>query len=109
MTANLRGVLLAATLLLMAVPAAWAHERAMTLSLGTASRLALDRAYETVIVGDPNIVDVKTGDSQTVLIEPLRPGTTNLVFVDGQGRVIVNVRISVCGAPGSCDAAAGEI
>jgi Flp pilus assembly secretin CpaC len=71
--------------------------------------LALGRAYDTVIVGDPKIVDVKTGDMQSVLIEPLRPGKTNLVFVDPQGRVIANVRVSVCSTSDACDAAAGGI
>ncbi len=105
MTTRFKGLLLAAMLLLAAAPAISAHERAVTLSLGTPSRLTLDRAYETVIVGDPKIVDVKTGDSRSVLIEPLRRGKTNLVFVDGQGRVIANVSVSVCGASEPCEAA----
>jgi Flp pilus assembly secretin CpaC len=109
MAARLKSLLLAAVLLLVTASAVWAYERAVTLSVGMPSRLTLDRAYDTVIVGDPEIVDVKTGDSQSVLIEPLRPGKTNLVFVDAQGRVIANVRVSVCDASDACDAAAGGI
>lgn len=96
-------------LLLMAAPAASGDDRAVTLSPGMPSRLALDRAYATVIIGDPRIVDVRTGDGRSVLIEPLKPGKTNLVFVDAQGRVIANVRVSVCGASDTCDVAAGGI
>jgi len=104
----LRRLLRAAVLLLLAaMPPAWAHDRAVTLRVGVPSRLALDRAYDTVIIADPKIVDVETADGQSVLIEPLRPGQTNLVFVDAQGRVIANVRVSVCGASEACDAAAG--
>ena len=99
--------LLTAILLLAATPAVSAHDRVVTLSVGTPTRLALEQAYNTVIVGDPAIVDVKTADSLSVLIEPLRPGKTNLVFVDAQGRVIDNVRVSVCGASEACDAATG--
>jgi Flp pilus assembly secretin CpaC len=108
MAANL-GKLFLALVLLAAMPAAWTHERTVTLSLGTPSRLALDRAYATVIVGDPKIVDVETGDRESVLIEPLRPGKTNLVFIDAQGLVIANVRVTVCGASDACTATAGEI
>jgi Flp pilus assembly secretin CpaC len=108
MAARFKRLLLIAILLLGAVPAASAHDRAVTLALGMPTRLALDRAYDAVIVGDPGIVDVKTGDSQSVLIEPLKPGKTNLVFVDAQGRVIANVRVSVCNASDACDAAAGR-
>ena len=107
MAANLGKLFLALVLLLAAMPAAWTRERTVTLSLGMPSRLTLERAYDTVIIGDPQIVDVKTGDSQSALIEPLRPGKTNLVFVDAQGRVITNVRVSVCGVSDACDAAAG--
>jgi Flp pilus assembly secretin CpaC len=73
------------------------------------SRLTLARGFETVIVGDPGIVDVRTDDSRSVVVEPLHPGTTNLVFVDAHGLVIANVRISVCASgPNACDAAAGR-
>jgi len=110
MTANPRMLLLAAALLLMATPVARGQDRAVVLSLGTPSRLTLASAFETVIVGDPGIVDVRTDDGRSVVVEPLRPGITNLVFVDAQGLVIANVRISVCDASGAdtCDAAAGR-
>jgi Flp pilus assembly secretin CpaC len=110
MTANPRKLLLAAALLLMATPVARGQDRAVVLSLGTPSRLMLARVFETVIVGDPGIVDVRTDDDRSVVIEPLKPGTTNLVFVDADGRVVANVRVSVCdpSGPDACDAIAGR-
>jgi Flp pilus assembly secretin CpaC len=96
MTAPFRKFFAAVLLLLATVPAASAQERAVFLSLGTASRLALDSAFESVIVGDPLIVDVHTGDNRSVVIEPLHPGATNLVFVDTRGLVVANIRILVC-------------
>ena len=110
MNASLRKLLLTAALLLVAAPAARAQDRAVVLSLGTPSRLALARVFETVIVGDPGIVDVRTDDGRSVVVEPLNAGVTNLVFIDMHGLVIANVRVSVCDAsgPDACDAAAGR-
>jgi Flp pilus assembly secretin CpaC len=101
MTASLRKLLLGALLLLATMPVAWAQDRPGCLSVGAASRLALDSSFETVIVGDPLIVEVRTDDDRSVVVEPLKPGMTNLVFVDTRGVVIANIRILVCASFGS--------
>jgi Flp pilus assembly secretin CpaC len=109
MTINPRTLLLAATLLLVMMPVAWTEDRAVVLGLGRPSRLMLAGAFEKVIVGNPDIVEVRTDDDRSVVIEPINPGVTNLVFVGAQGRVIANIRVSVCDAPGpnACDVSAG--
>jgi Flp pilus assembly secretin CpaC len=61
-----------------------------------------------VIVGDPAVVDVRIDDDRSVVIEPLGPGETNLVFIDRRGRVTANVRISICGAPPAESCTAGH-
>ena len=109
MAARLTSLLLVMLLSLAGMRTGLCQDRVVRLRPGTPSRLALDRAYATVIVGDPKIVDVETGDRESVLIEPLRPGKTNLVFIDAQGLVIANVRVTVCGASDACTATAGEI
>jgi Flp pilus assembly secretin CpaC len=108
MKAVFRELVVAAILLLIANVSAPGGDRAVVLRVGTASRLLLDRSFETVLVGDPHIVNVRTDDDRSVLVEPLNPGATNLVFIDARGIVIDNIRVSVCGAPaaGGCDAAA---
>ena len=108
-TAGTEELLLGTAPFLTAVSAARAQDRAMVLSLGAPSQLALARVFETVIVGDPGIVDVRTDDDRSAVVEPLN-GATNIVFVDVHGLVIANVRISVCDASGAnaCDAAAGK-
>lgn len=70
----------------------------MFLSLGAASRMVLDSSFDAVIVG------IRTDDDRTVVIEPLNPGATNLVFVDTRRRVIANIRILVCASFGSTPA-----
>jgi Flp pilus assembly secretin CpaC len=109
MAARLKTLLLVTMLILAWTPAGLCQDRAVTLRMGAPLRLALDGMFATVIISDPKVVDVKTGDSQSVVIAPLRPGKTNLVFVDAQGRVIANVRVSVCKVAAACDAAAGQI
>ena len=101
MTASFRKLLLGALLLLATMPVAWAQDRAVCLSVGAASRLALDSSFDTVIVGDPLIVEVRTDDDRSVVVEPLKPGATNLVFVDTRGLVVANIRILVCASFGS--------
>jgi Flp pilus assembly secretin CpaC len=97
-------LVLAAILLLSAPPGARAEDDDVALGIGTAFRLSLEKAYTTVIVGDPLILDVRTDDNQSIVIEPLKAGVTNLVFVDAHGMVTANIKVSVCGAPstGAC-------
>ena len=102
MKSNVRERALAAMLSLAAVRGAMAQDRTIALGIGTESRLLLDKPFETVIVGDPLVVDVRTDDNQSVVIEPLRTGMTNLVFVDARGMVTAKIKVSVCGASSNC-------
>src|ERR1700744_4974313 len=99
MRSCIRELVVAAMISLAAITAARAGDDAVELGVGDAFRLFLEKAFATVIVGDPLVVDVRTDDDRSVLIEPLSAGETNLVFVDARGVVIANVRVSVCGAP----------
>jgi Flp pilus assembly secretin CpaC len=78
--------------------ATWAEDRTVTLRLGAGSALALERPFKTVLVGDPNVVNVRTHSDRSVVLEPLNPGATNLVFIDEASIAIANIRILVHGA-----------
>lgn len=95
---------LAAILATVTFTGALAQDRAVALGVGSQSRLFLEKPFETVIVADPLVVDVRTDDDQSVVIEPLQAGVTNLVFVDAHGMVTANVKVSVCAvsAMGAC-------
>jgi Flp pilus assembly secretin CpaC len=67
----------------------------LTLEVGAGSTFMLERPFRTVLVGDPDIVEVQTPSDRSVRIEPLNAGSTNLVFVDGQGKVITNLTVLV--------------
>jgi Flp pilus assembly secretin CpaC len=100
MKLRIRELVLAA--MLFSAPAgALAQDRTVEFGVGSQFRLLLDKAFETVIVGDPLVVDVRTDDNQSILIEPLKAGVTNLVFVDAHGMVTANIKVSICGAPSS--------
>jgi Flp pilus assembly secretin CpaC len=97
---------LAATLLLSVIAAAHAEDRTIGLSLGVPSRLLLDKVFETVLIGDADIVGVYPDDDNSVILEPLSPGVTNLVFVDDRHIAIANIRIAVCERSTKADSSA---
>jgi Flp pilus assembly secretin CpaC len=98
MTPMLRACALAVALLLSPMSATWAADQTITLRLGAGSALALERPFKTVMIGDPNVVDVQTRNDRSVMLEPLSVGATNLVFVDARSIAITNIRILVCNA-----------
>jgi Flp pilus assembly secretin CpaC len=102
MKAVVRKLALAALLLLTAIPIARAEDRTVALRLGVTSRLLIDKAFDTVLIGDADVVSVFADDDNSVILEPLAPGMTNLVFVDDRHIAIANIRIAVCeGGPKS--------
>jgi Flp pilus assembly secretin CpaC len=105
---GIRTCVVAAALLLAMIPGARAQDRAVALGTGDQFRLLLGKAFETVIIGDPLVVDVRIDDNQSIVIEPLKAGVTNLVFVDAHGMVVANVKVSVCGVSASVGCAARQ-
>ena len=67
----------------------------VTLEVGAGSTFMLERPFRTVLIGNPDIVDVQTRSDRSVRLEPLNSGTTNLIFVDEQGKVITNLTVVV--------------
>jgi len=100
MTARLRAhrFAFALNVLLAATTASRATDQTTTLTLGTGSTLSLERPFKTVLIGDPNVVDVVTRDDRSVIFEPLNPGATNVIFIDERSIAIKNVGILVCEA-----------
>jgi Flp pilus assembly secretin CpaC len=95
-------------LLFAAATGARAEDDGIELGVGTSFRLFVEKAFTTVIIGDPLILDVRTDDDRSVVVEPLSAGVTNLIFVDARGVVIANVRVSVCGVSPPYGCAAGH-
>jgi len=93
-----RAFAFALAFLVTTISAAWAADRTITLELGAGSAVVLERPYKTVLIGDPDVVDVQPQGERSALLKPLNLGATNLVFIDEAGIAIANVRILVCSA-----------
>jgi Flp pilus assembly secretin CpaC len=72
-----------------------AARHSVTLEVGAGSALMLERPFKTVLIGNPDVIDVQTRDEHSVLLKPLSPGATNLIFIDEQGIVIANLAVLV--------------
>lgn len=103
MTTRLRArrLVFVLSVLLATTAASWATDQTITLTLGARSALLLERPFKTVLIGDPNVVDVVTRDDRSVIFEPLNPGATNVIFIDERSIAITNVGILVCEAGAS--------
>ena len=98
MTSTLRAFILGVILAATTNSVTQAADRSITLTLGAGSTLEVERPFKTIMIGDPDIVDVHARSDRSVILDPLNPGATNLVFVDERNIAITNVRILVCGA-----------
>jgi Flp pilus assembly secretin CpaC len=88
---------IALVMFLTTTSVACAANQTITLRFGAPTALVLERPFKTVLIGDPNIVDVHTLNDRRVTIEPLNLGATSLIFVDDRSIAIANVRIVVLG------------
>ena len=51
-----RGFAFALSVLLTTITASWATDQTITLTLGTGSAFSLERPFNSVLIGDPNVV-----------------------------------------------------
>ncbi len=57
--------------------------------------LKLDRAADTIIIGNPSIADASVNDEQTLVLTGKSAGTTNLIALDVKGAEIINTTLRV--------------
>lgn len=96
MIANLRTYALVFGLFLSTASPIRAADQTVTLELGAGSIVELDRPFEEMLVDGAGVVEVHTLTERSVIFEPLKPGISTLVFLDGNNAVIANIRITVC-------------
>src|SRR5258708_6266901 len=90
MTSTLRALILGVILAVTTNSVTQAADRSITLTLGAGSTLEVERPFKTIMIGDPDIVDVHARSDRSVILEPLNPGATNLVFLDDRSIAITN-------------------
>jgi Flp pilus assembly secretin CpaC len=100
-TIRTHGFIFAVTLLLIPISLTWAADQTIILRLGAGATLLLERPFKTVLIGDPNIVDVLTQSDRSVILQPLNLGATNIIFLDETSIAITNVRVLVYGTGAS--------
>jgi Flp pilus assembly secretin CpaC len=93
--AGLRACALSLILLLAPTAVGRASDDTITLTLGTGSVFSLERPFETVLIGNPNVVDVRAQDDRSVVLKGLARGSSNIVFVDAQSIAIANIKVVV--------------
>jgi Flp pilus assembly secretin CpaC len=98
MTSTLRAFILGVILAVITNSVTQAADRSITLRLGTGSSLALEKPFKTVLIGDQSVVNVRTQNDRSVILEPLSLGATNIIFVDERSIAITNVGVLVCNA-----------
>ena len=100
MTTWLRVCMLGLVLLAAGAPATRSatppQDETLTLMLGGGSTFTLERPFETILIDNPDVVDVKPLNDRSVLIEPLNLGASSLLFVDERNIAIANVMVLVC-------------
>jgi len=65
---------------------------------GGGSMLKLERRFETILVGNADVVEVQPQSDRPVLLKGLNSGASNVVFLDGRSIAIANVRVIVSDA-----------
>jgi Flp pilus assembly secretin CpaC len=97
MIASLRACACGFVLLLNMATATFAPDQTIILEFGgTGSMFMLDRPFETVLIGDPNVIGVHIQTDRSVMLEPLNLGASDLVFLDERKIAISNIRVFVC-------------
>lgn len=98
MSARLRACSLGLVMLLATVAAGWGSDDTIYLEPGVGSLLRLERPFETVLIDNPQVVDVHRESDRAVVLKALSLGSSNVVFIDEHNIAIVNVRVVVSDA-----------
>jgi Flp pilus assembly secretin CpaC len=83
-------------LLLTPTSRSWAEDQTIVVERGTPFPLVLKVPFDTLLIGNPDIVDVHRRSDRSLIVEGLAPGTSNIVFIDERSIAVANVRILVC-------------
>ncbi len=70
---------------------------ALSVVLDRAKVIRIAKAADTIIIGNPSIVDATIQDARTLVLTGRNFGTTNLIVLDSEGDAIVDETIVVKG------------
>jgi Flp pilus assembly secretin CpaC len=81
-------------LLLTSISTSRADET-ITITLGSGRIFRVSEPFKTVLIGNPDVVDVQTQDDRSVILKAVRLGASNVIFINGQSIAIGNIRVVV--------------
>jgi Flp pilus assembly secretin CpaC len=84
--------------LLTMLSLARASVETVTLATGGGSQFTLARPFDTVLIGNPDVVDVQPRTDRAVVLKGLNPGASNIIFLDKESIAIINIRVVVSDA-----------
>ena len=91
-------VVLGLTFLTMLPIARASNDDVVNLAPGGGSQLSLDRPLGTIMIGNPDVVEVELENDRMVVLKALSVGASNVVFLDEQSVVIANIKVVVSDA-----------
>jgi Flp pilus assembly secretin CpaC len=97
MIARFSACALGLALLLTSISMSRADET-ITLTLGRGSIFRVSEPFKTVLIGNPDVVDVQTQDDRSVILKALKLGASNIIFLNRQSIAIGNIRVVVSDA-----------
>ena len=73
-------------------------DETIALAFGGGSVFRMQEPFETVLIGDPDVIDVHIQDDRSVILKALKLGTSNILFLDSRSIVIDKIRVVVSDA-----------
>jgi len=70
-------------------------DETIALAFGGGSVFRMQEPFQTVLIGDPDVIDVHIQDDRSVILKALKLGSSNILFLDGRSIVIVKIRVVV--------------
>ena len=90
-----QAALLAAVLAIGAASPSFAASNDVEVLIDEASLVKLDRSAAEIVVGNPSIADVSVQSGKVLVVTGKSFGETNLIVLDGDGKVIISKRLIV--------------
>ena len=73
-------------------------DETITLALGSGSIFRVSEPFKSVLIGNPDVVDVQTQDDRSVILKALKLGASNIIFLNKRSIAIGNIRVVVSDA-----------
>ena len=88
-------ILLTLLFIIAAPLVAFSQTQRLSIVEGNGQVIKLESPAASIFVGDPETINVQTVSQSSVFVSGVKPGTTNLIALDGQDQQIVHYKVVV--------------